>query len=70
MTLDAISANAAVTACRSAWQRALHLLSEQVQLDAASSELAAVAAEASQQGAAVAMLLEDLEGRVEEVLRR
>ncbi|CAE7029587.1 MEE40 [Symbiodinium sp. CCMP2592] len=70
ITLDAISANAAVTACRSAWQRALLLLSEQAQLDAASSELAAVAAEASEQGAAVAMLLEDLEGRVEEVLRR
>ncbi|CAE7224477.1 MEE40 [Symbiodinium microadriaticum] len=70
MTLDAISANAAVAACRSVWQNALYLLSGQVQLDASSSELAAVAAEASQQGTAVAMLLHDLEGRVEELLRR
>ncbi|OLQ02422.1 hypothetical protein AK812_SmicGene14747 [Symbiodinium microadriaticum] len=54
----------------SVWQNALYLLSGQVQLDASSSELAAVAAEASQQGTAVAMLLHDLEGRVEELLRR
>ncbi|CAE7031980.1 EMB2654 [Symbiodinium natans] len=64
MAPDAISANAGVSACRLAWARALHLLSQQAQLDSSSSELVAVAAEASGQGAAVARLLEDLEGRV------